>query len=66
VKSIGENRRNRGKMDNPDTETEAKWITLTHIYMTDTETEAKWINRWILKKHENINYLLLKKTNIRQ
>jgi hypothetical protein len=26
-----------------DTETEAKWITLTHIYMTDTETEAKWI-----------------------
>jgi hypothetical protein len=26
-----------------DTETEAKWITLTHIYMTDTETEATWI-----------------------
>jgi hypothetical protein len=26
-----------------DTETEAKWITLTHIYMTDTEREAKWI-----------------------
>jgi hypothetical protein len=26
-----------------DTETEAKWITLKHIYMTDTETEAKWI-----------------------
>ena len=30
---------NRGKI----VETEAKWITLTHIYMTDTETEAKWI-----------------------
>jgi hypothetical protein len=35
--------RNRGKIDKSDTETEAKWITLTHIYMTDTETEAKWI-----------------------
>jgi hypothetical protein len=27
----------------PVSETEAKWITLTHIYMTDTEREAKWI-----------------------